>query len=62
MSLTADDFREFVETDPENDEREPLGDALAAVAVDCETDAVKTIRTLCGQPSDNYTICSPSSS
>ena len=44
MSLTADDFRKFVETDPEDDEREPLGDALSAVAVDVEVDAVQDVR------------------
>ena len=44
MSLTSDDFREFVVADPEDDETVPLGDALAAVAVDTEVDAVEAVR------------------
>lgn len=43
MSLTADDFAEFVR---EGDDGEPLGDALAALAVDVETDAVAEVREL----------------
>jgi len=44
MSLTADDFREFVTRDPTDDESVPLGDALAAVAVDVEVDSVEAVR------------------
>ena len=44
MSLTSDDFSDFVSSDPEDDETVPLGDALAAVAVDVEVDAVDAVR------------------
>ena len=43
MSLTADDFRPRVE-DETDDESTPLGDALAEIAVDVETDAVSLVR------------------
>jgi hypothetical protein len=36
MSLTTDDFREFIAGDPEDDESLPRGDALAELAVDVE--------------------------
>ncbi len=45
MSLTADDFAEFVRDDGEVDDR-PLGDALAEVAVDVEMDSVEAVRDL----------------
>ncbi|MEF8828661.1 MAG: hypothetical protein V5A49_06480 [Haloarcula sp.] len=44
MSLTADDFRDFMTSDPEDDESVPLGDALAELAVDVEVDAVEEVR------------------
>jgi hypothetical protein len=44
MSLTTDDFREFVDPDPDDDETVPLGDALDALAVDVEVDAVEAVR------------------
>ncbi|WP_440988439.1 hypothetical protein [Haloarchaeobius baliensis] len=44
MSLTTDDFREFMAADPEDDQSVPLGDALADLAVDVEVDAVEEVR------------------
>ena len=44
MSLTTDDVAEFMTRDPEDDETVPLGDALAALAVDVETDSVEAVR------------------
>jgi len=44
MSLTTEDFREFMTSDPEDDESLPLGDALADVAVDIEVDSVEAVR------------------
>ena len=44
MSLTTEDFREFLGSDPEDDERVPLGDALAELAVDVEVDSVEAVR------------------
>ena len=41
MSLTADDFEKYLRDD---DDEEPLGDALAELAVDVETDAVDAVR------------------
>jgi len=41
MSLTADDFEKYLR---EDDDDEPLGDALAALALDVETDAVAAVR------------------
>lgn len=41
MSLTADDFETYFRDD---DDDEPLGDALAALAVDVEIDAVDEVR------------------
>jgi hypothetical protein len=41
MSLTADDFEKYLR---EDDDEEPLGDALADLAVDVETDAVAAVR------------------
>lgn len=46
MSLTADDFRDFIETEHGDDESELLGDALAAVAVDVEIDSVEAVRSV----------------
>lgn len=43
MSLTADDFEQFMRDD---DDDEPLGDALEALALDVETDAVADVRDL----------------
>lgn len=36
MSLTTDDFEEFLGSDSDDDETVPLGDALRALAVDGE--------------------------
>jgi hypothetical protein len=44
MSLTADDFKQFMESDPDDDETVPLGDALAELAVDVDVDAVDAVR------------------
>jgi hypothetical protein len=44
MSLTTEDFREFMAGDPEDDETVPLGDALEEVAVDVEVDSVEAVR------------------
>jgi hypothetical protein len=44
MSLTTDDFREFLHPDPDDDEAVPLGDALAELAVDVEVDSVEAVR------------------
>lgn len=44
MSLTTDDFRELVGSDPEDDASVPLGDALAELAVDVEVDSVEAVR------------------
>ncbi|SNZ15684.1 hypothetical protein SAMN06269185_2561 [Natronoarchaeum philippinense] len=44
MSLTTDDFAEFMGEDPEDDEDVPLGDALDELAVDVEVDAVEAVR------------------
>jgi hypothetical protein len=41
MSLTAEDFERYLR---EDDDDEPLGDALAALAVDVEVDAVEAVR------------------
>jgi|GEM_PF-554766 hypothetical protein len=44
MSLTADDFAEFMAGDPEDEETVPLGDALDELAVDVEGDTVDEVR------------------
>ena len=44
MSLTSDDFKEFMDTDPEDDETVPLGDALEEVSLDVELDSVAAVR------------------
>jgi hypothetical protein len=44
MSLTTNDFREFIGSDPDDDESLPLGDALEALAVDVEVDSVEAVR------------------
>ena len=41
MSLTAEDFERYLR---EDDDDESLGDALAELAVDVETDAVDAVR------------------
>lgn len=43
MSLTADDFEWYSR---EDDDEEPLGDALAALALDIDVDAVDEVREL----------------
>lgn len=44
MGFTTDDFDELLAPDPGDDETVPLGDALAELAVDVETDSVETVR------------------
>lgn len=44
MSLTTEDFRDFMAADPEDDETVPLGDALEEIAVDVEVDSVEAVR------------------
>jgi hypothetical protein len=44
MPLTADDVADFVADDPEDDEDVPLGDALAELADDVDSDAVEAVR------------------
>jgi hypothetical protein len=44
MSLTTDDFRYLVASDPEDDETVPPGDALDELSVDVEVDAVCAAR------------------
>lgn len=41
MSLTADDFERYLR---EDDDGVPLGDALANLALDVETDSVEAVR------------------
>jgi hypothetical protein len=43
MCLTTDDFRDFMANDPD-DESDPLGDALADLAVDVEVNSVEAVR------------------
>lgn len=44
MSLTAEDFATLAGTDEDTDE--PLGDALAELAVDLDIDSVAAVREL----------------
>jgi hypothetical protein len=44
MSLTSDDFGDFIRSDPEDNETVALGDALAELAVDVDVDAVEAVR------------------
>ena len=44
MSLTTDDFREFLGSDPDDDETVPLGDALSELAVDVDVEADDAVR------------------
>ncbi|WP_247730262.1 hypothetical protein [Halovivax limisalsi] len=44
MSLTTEDFAEFMVEDPADDPDTPLGDALAELAVDVELDSVDAVR------------------
>jgi len=43
MSLTAEDFERYLR---EDDDEVPLGDALANLALDVETDSVEAVREL----------------
>ena len=43
MSLTANDFEKYMR---EDEDGEPLGDALSALALDIEVDAVEEVRAL----------------
>lgn len=47
MSLIADDFEKYFRDD---DDDERLGDALAALAIDVETDAVDEVRDVRERP------------
>jgi hypothetical protein len=44
MSLTTDDFEDFMAADPEDDQTVPLGDALDELALDVEVDSVEAVR------------------
>ena len=44
MSLTTDDFEDFMAPDPEDDQTVPLGDALDELALDVEVDSVEAVR------------------
>ena len=44
MSLTSDDFEEFVSSDPDDDETVPLGQALSELGLDVEVDSVEAVR------------------
>lgn len=44
MSLTSDDFEEFVSSDPDDDETVPLGQALSELGLDVEIDSVEAVR------------------
>jgi hypothetical protein len=44
MSLTTDDFAEFMGGNPDDDEKTPLGDALEELAVDVDVDSVEAVR------------------
>ena len=44
MSLTTDEFREFMDSDPDDDESLDLGDSLSELAVDVDVDAVEAVR------------------
>jgi hypothetical protein len=43
MSLTSDDFEEFVSSDPDDDETVPLGQALSELGLDVD-DSVEAVR------------------
>jgi hypothetical protein len=45
MSLTSDDFEEFVSSDPDDDETVPLGEGL-----DVEVDSVEAVRDVRERP------------
>lgn len=42
MSLTADDFAEFLRDESEDDA--PLGDSLSELAIDVDLDSVESVR------------------
>lgn len=44
MSLTTEDFDEFMTDDPEDNEDVPLGDALQELAVNEAVDSVEAVR------------------
>ncbi|MBP1901468.1 hypothetical protein J2744_001138 [Halorubrum trapanicum] len=44
MSLTSDDFEEFVSSDPADDETVPLGQALSELGLDVGGDTVEAVR------------------
>jgi len=44
MSLTTDDFAEFIGGDPDDNEEVPFRDALTELAVDVEVDSVEAVR------------------
>lgn len=43
MSLTADDFTEYLRSSDEVDDR-PLGEGLADLSIDVDIDSVETVR------------------
>lgn len=42
MSLTADDFAEYLRSGDDNDDR-PLGEALADLSIDVDMDSVEVV-------------------
>jgi len=44
MSLTSDDFDDFVSSDPDDDEDVPLGRSLSELGLDVEIDSVEAVR------------------
>ena len=44
MSLSSDEFEEFVSLDLDDDETVPLGQALSEPGLDVEMDAVEAVR------------------
>ena len=44
MSLTSDDFEEFVSSGPDDDETVPLGQALSELGLDIKVDSVEAVR------------------
>lgn len=44
MVFTSDNFKEFVSSDPDDDETVPLGQALSELGLDAEVDSVEAVR------------------
>ena len=49
MSLTSDDFEEFVSSDLDDDETVPFGQALSELGFGVEVDSVEAIRDVRGR-------------